>query len=480
MNVPDCLPVLCVGCLARERPAVDHAIRSLGFSALWARSQRHAVSIVSRGHYTVVLDLTRSDALPTARAIRNRNPEVVMIGLAHDSKRGQAAAALREGVVEVASKPIVASDLAHAITLGRRLRGLSPTSLLAGVGTVFVRSALMRTAIDTAWQAALSDAPTLIIGEPDTGRELIARTIHRAAGHDVSSFVKIDCANLKPGDLEIQLFGFRVEGAHAMPPDGHLITPWSSLYRAAEGTIFLKHYAALSTAGRAMLARALLLRRATVDGRRPMDLKIRVIVAAGPSAGDERACTDLCGGVPFIRLHVPPLRQRREDMALLASHVVDQICDENGVSPKILTATALALLTALPWRGNVGELRKLLRVLVARVPGGIIRVEDVLPHLTMGFGSSTEEETLHRARSRFERDYVIAALERHGGRIGETAQALGILRPNLHRKMRGLRIVRASGPAIIAEADVQCPRDPHESTNGNVQQPMLQNRSPHE
>jgi DNA-binding NtrC family response regulator len=480
MNVPDRLPLLCVGCLSRERLAVDNAVSSLGFSTLWARSQRHAVSIVSRGHNTVLLDLTRRDALPTARAIRNQNPNVVMIGLVQDAKRDHVAAALREGVVEVASKPIVASELARAITAARRLHGPSPTSLIGGVGAVFVRSAPMQTAIDTAWRAALSDSPTLIIGEPQTGRELLARTIHGVAGHDVNSFIKIDCADLKPSDLEIQLFGFRVEGAQSVRPDGHLITPWSSLYRAARGTIFLKHFASMPGSSRAMLARALLLRQASVDGRRLVDLKIRVIVAAGPSAGDERACADLCGGLAFIRLHVPPLRQRREDMGLLVSHFVDQMCQANGVSPKIMTATAIAVLTALPWRGNVGELRHLLQQLVARVPGGVIRVEDLLPYLRLGFGSSTDEETLKRARSRFERDYVIAALERHGGRIGETAQALGILRPNLHRKMRGLQIVRANGPAMIAHADVQSARITDESTQGNMQRLTLQNRSLHD
>jgi len=480
MNAPERLPLVCVGCLSRERQAVDQAISSLGLTALWAGSQRHALSIVSRGPYTVLIDLTRSDALSAARAIRNRNPEVVMIGLARDSKRDLVAAALREGIVEVASKPIVASDLGRAITAARRLRGPSSTSLLGGVDAVFVRSAPMQAAIDTAWRAALSDAPAMIIGEPDTGRELIARTIHRVAGHDDSSFVKIDCADVKPSDLEILLFGFRVEGGQAMRSEGHLITPWSSLYRAAGGTIFLKHFTGMSPAGRAILARALLLRQASVDGRRSVDLKIRVMVASGPSAGDERACADLCGAVPFIRLYVPPLRHRREDLALLASHLVDQICEVNGVPPKIMTATALALLTALPWRGNVGELRNLLQELVARVPGGIIRVEDLLPQLKLGFRSSTEEETLRRARSRFEKDYVIAALERHGGRIGETAQALGILRPNLHRKMRGLRIVRASGPAIIAHADVESASDRQESTHEDMQRPMLQNRSLHD
>jgi DNA-binding NtrC family response regulator len=480
MNVPDRLPLLCVGCLRRERPAVDHAIGSLGFSALWANSQRHALSILSNGPCTVLLDLTRPDALPAARAIRSQNPDTVMIGLAKDFKRDRVSDALREGVVEVASKPVIAPELARAITLARRLQSRASTSPVIGTDAVFVRSAPMQTAIDMAWRAALSDAPTLIIGEPQTGRELLARTIHRAAGQDVNSFVKLDCADLEPGDVEIQLFGFRLEGAQAIRSDGHLITPWSGLYRAARGTIFLKHFAAMSVSGRAMLARALLLRQASVDGRRSVDLKIRVIVAAGPSAADERACADLCVGTPFIRIHVPPLRQRREDMSLLASHLVEQICESSGVSPKILTATALALLVALPWRGNVGELRNLLTELVVRVPGGVIRVEDVLPHLALGFGSAMEEETLRRARSRFERDYVIAALERHGGRIGEAARALGILRPNLHRKMRGLQIVRASGPTMIAHADVQHSEDRHQTIHPKPATAMLRNRSPHD
>jgi two-component system nitrogen regulation response regulator NtrX len=446
MILPDRVPLLCVGCLPKERPAIDHAISSLGFSALWARNQRHAQSVLSRGLNVVLLDLTRSDSLPMARAIRSQNPEVVMIGLARDSKRDRVADALREGVVEVVSKPIIASELDSAITLARRLRTPPQSPLLANIEAVFVRSAPMRTAVDLAWRAALTNSPTMIIGEPQTGREFLARTIHRVAGQDPNSFVKVDCAELRPADIEAQLFGL------------HRTTAWSSLHRALGGTLFLKHFAAMPAAGRATLARALRLRDVSVDGRGSIDQKIRIIVAAGPSAGDERACGDLSADIPFIRLHVPPLRQRPEDISLLANHFVEQISLARGVPLKVLTGTAHALLAALPWRGNAAELRSLLQELVVHVPGRVIRLEDVLPHLRLGFGSPIDEETLQDARSGFERDYIIGALERHGGRIGETARALGILRPNLHRKMRSLQIVRASAPAVIAHADVRPPK----------------------
>lgn len=417
------------------------------------------LSTLAHAPYTVLLDLTCPDALSTIRAIRSRNPDAVIVVLADESMRDRMANAVREGIVEVASKPIVASDLLRALTAARRLRALSPASLLAVKDPVFVRSAPMRAAVDVAWRAALSSSPTLIVGEPATGREFLARTIHRVAGQDDRSFVKIDCADLAPADVEHQLFGFGPEGPPMGGYNGQRITPWSGLYRAARGTLFFKHFAAMSPTGRAVVARALRIRQASVDGRRSLDLKIRVIVAAGPSAGDQRAFGDLCTDMPFIRLHVPSLRDRREDMSLLASHFVEQIARSQGLSPKILTATAHELLAALPWRGNAGELRNLLETLVSRVPGRLIRLEDILPHLRVTFRSAGGDETLREARSVFERDYIIGALERNAGRIADTADALGVLRPNLHRTMRRLGIVRASGPASIALADIPAARE---------------------
>jgi two-component system nitrogen regulation response regulator NtrX len=448
--VQDRLPFLCLGCLPAERKTVNSVLEALGFTAVWATSQRQAQSVLSRGASTILLDLTRPDSVAAARALRSANPDIVTIGVAKNARRDRIADAVREGAVDVVSKPIAASELARAITLARRLRNPAPSSLLSNADAVFVRSASMRSALDGAWRAALDHSPTLIIGEPQTGREFLARTIHRLGGEH-GSFIHVDCAQLRPGEIEGQLHGIRTGGhARTGARSGAL---WSGFHAASVDTLFLKDFAAMPPAGRAIVARAVHLREASEGSGAPA-LKVRLIVGAGPSAGDERACGELCADAPFIRLHVPPLRHRREDIPLLASHFVECISSAHALSPKVLTDTALALLAMLPWRGNAGELRSLLEKVVVHAPSRVIRLEDILPYLRPGFGSSVEQETLRQARSSFEREYITGVLERHGGRIAETAKALGMLRPNLHRKMKSLRIVRASTPALISHAAV--------------------------
>jgi DNA-binding NtrC family response regulator len=137
------------------------------------------------------------------------------------------------------------------------------------------------------------------------------------------------------------------------------------------------------------------------------------------------------------------LRQRREDIPVLATHFLKEVC-RNGDKPlKTLTRPALTLLAALPWRGNAPELRGLLERLVLLVPQGLIRLEDVLAHTQIEGSPSPSgpDATLKQARARFERDYIAAVLPHQHGRIAEAARVRGIQRTNLYRKMRRLNLM---------------------------------------
>ena len=153
---------------------------------------------------------------------------------------------------------------------------------------------------------------------------------------------------------------------------------------------------------------------------------------------------DLYERLSLIRVDVPALRQRREDVPVLATHFLKELCKASGKPVKTLTRPALTLLAALPWRGNALELRTLLERLILLVPGGLIRLEDVLAHTQLeGNVSPTGlDATLRQARAKFERDYIAAVLQHHRGRIADAAKVLGIQRTNLYRKMRRLNLMR--------------------------------------
>ena len=158
-----------------------------------------------------------------------------------------------------------------------------------------------------------------------------------------------------------------------------------------------------------------------------------------------RVRDDLFRRLSVIRIDMPPLRSRREDIPALANYFVREICAVLRVPPKTLSRPALSLIAALPWRGNAVELRALLESVVAGLAGGRgIGLEDVLAHVRLDGGAVVfgKGGTLRQARARFEREYIAAVLEQHRGRISEAAKALGIQRTNLYQKMRSLKVAR--------------------------------------
>jgi DNA-binding NtrC family response regulator len=163
-------------------------------------------------------------------------------------------------------------------------------------------------------------------------------------------------------------------------------------------------------------------------------------MAAWTSSGDEADLSGLRGDLrerlTAIRIDLPPLRQRPDDIPLLATHFLKEACQQHGVAMKTLTRPALTLLAALPWRENARGLRTLVDRLAQMTPSGLVRLEDVLVHFRLDgdFGPATE--TLRDAKMRFEREYIGTVLRQHRGRMGETAASLGIQRTNLYRKVR--------------------------------------------
>jgi DNA-binding NtrC family response regulator len=161
------------------------------------------------------------------------------------------------------------------------------------------------------------------------------------------------------------------------------------------------------------------------------------------AVADGRVRADLFKRLSVLRIDMPPLRQRRDDIPALANYLLREICGTRGIPPKTLSRPALSLITALPWRGNAVELRLMLESTVAGLAGGKgIGLEDVLAHVRLDGGAAVfpSAGTLRQARARFESEYIAGVLAQHHNRISDAAKALGIQRTNLYRKMRSLRV----------------------------------------
>jgi two-component system nitrogen regulation response regulator NtrX len=281
----------------------------------------------------------------------------------------------------------------------------------------------------------------LIHGEAGLELAEVARAIHgrsRRAGQ----CVQLDCGAAEPSFVERELFGH----PGRRTADVEAIGAQSALARAAGGTLYLGDVSELSTAAQARLARVARDGEVWVGGADTRALDVCLIAALSgdldAEVHDGRLRRDLLRHFTRSRVVVPGLRRRAEDIPLMVNALVAVLCDEAHTERKTVTQPAITLLAAMPWHGNLVELRHALGRIVGSVPGDRIRLEDVLAHV--GFDTTRAATgpagTLRAARQQFEREYIALVLRRHQGRVGDAARALGIQRTNLYRKARQLGI----------------------------------------
>jgi DNA-binding NtrC family response regulator len=363
------------------------------------------------------------------------------------------------GMADVFARTLGARRVANAIEreMKYEARESIPAALENG-DDLYGHSLAMRDVMAVIARAAGMRAGVLIRGEEGTGRQVAARAIHTMQQTGDGAFVSVDCAACDGEELDIELFGppppdaGTGHGSHGAPSKGNLerISRQGRLFNARGGTLYLKHVAEAPTRVQARLARLLRDREAIVtETGETTGVDVRPMAGVDPAfetaVQDGRVREDLFRRLSVIRIDMPPLRNRREDLPALANYFLREICAGLRVPPKTLSRSALSLLSALPWRGNAAELRRLLDSIVTGMQGGRgIALEDVLAHVRLdgGAGVFTSGGTLKQARSAFEKAYIATVLEQHRGRISDAARTLGIQRTNLYRKMRVLRVSR--------------------------------------
>lgn len=440
-----------------DRGEVAALLRQMGFQTVHAEGPE-AIDALREPITLCLIDLRQNgDALRAARAVRAQHPHAIVIGIADTSRPTAAADAIRAGVFDVLPRPPAAVDLAALLANAREqaaqaAAGAHKTADTATYGIVGTSPA-MRLVMDLVQRAASGRCGIVICGERGSGREMIARAIHAHGASRGAPFVKIDCSVPAPEELELHLFGAVNRRSGAGAPERRSLERLGrhcQIHDAAGGILFLESAVELPARVQARLMRVLRDREVFLDeDRDPTPLDVRPIASVEgtiEAALDEgRIRTDLYERLSLIRIDVPALRQRREDIPVLATYFLKEVCRANGKPIKTLTRPALTLLSALPWRGNAPELRGLLERLILLVPQGLIRLEDVLAHIQLeGSISPTGfDATLRQARAKFERDYIAAVLQHQHGRIPEAARVLGIQRTNLYRKMRRLNLMRA-------------------------------------
>jgi len=282
----------------------------------------------------------------------------------------------------------------------------------------------------------------LIYGESGVGKELVARAIHRSSQRAEGPFVEVNCAAIPEDQIESELFGHRRTGL-----DGTLDHKIGKLQKAHGGTFFLDEVGDMSLKTQAKLLRALDEHRFEPIGA-PHSIQVDARVIAATNKNLEREIErgnfreDLFYRLNVIPFTVPPLRDRAEDIAHLASHFLNEYAISYGRKPKELSDEAIEALRGYTWPGNVRELRNLMERLIILHPQRRIEVR----HLSLDGGrkqaapKSDGFTTLHEVKEAAERDYILKKLDETNGNVTRASELLGLERSILYRKMKALGI----------------------------------------
>jgi DNA-binding NtrC family response regulator len=293
-------------------------------------------------------------------------------------------------------------------------------------------------------RAASLDVGVLLTADRGADIDSVARELHGRSRRAAAPFVVVQCEGGDAPRLGDVLFG-KTFPAPPGAPDLESFAHDSRLAAARGGTLFLQDVTELPAAIQARLARIARDGEVLVEGQ-PIATDVRLIASASPAVDADvhahRLRSDLFRRLSAVRIDLPALRDRQEDVPVIAARLLEEVLTDRGLKPRAFTQAALALVAAVTWPGNLGELRAAI-TRVAGEPGDHdIQVEHLLPALQLQRAPVRFVPTgnLREARLRFERDYISAVLQHHAWRMADAAETLGIQRPNLYRKARQLGI----------------------------------------
>jgi two-component system, NtrC family, nitrogen regulation response regulator NtrX len=282
----------------------------------------------------------------------------------------------------------------------------------------------------------------LIYGESGTGKELVARSLHAASLRSKGAFVEVNCAAIPEELIESELFG-HVKGSFTGASEDKI----GKFAKADGGTLFLDEVGDMSLRTQSKVLRVLEEQRfERVGSNQTTNVDVRVIAATNKNLEQEIGRNafrqDLFYRLNVIPFFVPPLRDRKEDIPVLARYFLAEFSAEYGKKTRELTDGAMEILLRYPWPGNVRELRNLVERLVIVCPQARIEPHHLPPELFRGVAESPQQpySTLHEARSAYEREFILRKLQEHRWNMTQTASALGLERSHLYRKMKSLGI----------------------------------------
>jgi two-component system, NtrC family, nitrogen regulation response regulator NtrX len=407
-------------------------------------ARRHAHWLTSEG-YLIDVRLPDGDGVELLGELRAQGVAAPVVMISGHATVALAVAATRAGAYDFLEKPlardrvlVALKNALAAFALDRENRRLRE---LAGAGGRLVgASPALLSAVAQVRRAAPSDVTVLLEGETGTGKELLATLLHEESQRAGGPFVKVNCAAI-PGELvESELFGHE-RGAFTGAGQSYR----GRFEQADKGTLFLDEVGDLAAAAQAKLLRVLEDGRFhRLGGEREIEVSVRVVAATHRDleamARDGAFRSDLLYRLRVMPVRVPPLRERREDIAALARHFASEFARRNSTRPKEMSAEVLAALEAHDWPGNARELRNTVERMMILAPGAVLTAAELPRELRGPAGEG--KSGLRGTRDEAEREYLTSALNEHGWNVSAAARALGLERTHVHKRIRALGLRR--------------------------------------
>ncbi len=430
-----------------------------GYGTRTARDSDAALNeIKSRRPNLVFLDIwlqgSRLDGLQLLDSVKEIHPELPVVMISGHGNIETAVAAIKRGAYDFIEKPFKADRLVlvadRALETSRLKREVRELKAITPVSTSMIGRS---PAINQLRQAVEKIAPTnsriMIVGPSGSGKELAARHLHSLSGRSSGPFVVINAAAITPERMEIELFGVEQSNGTQQRKVG-------ALEEAHGGTLFIDEIADMPRDTQNKILRVLVDQTfQRVGGSTKVAVDVRIVSSTSRNIEAEIAAghfrEDLYHRLSVVPVRVPPLAERREDIPELVTHFMEQISQSTGLPQRKIGGDAMAVLQSHDWPGNVRQLRnnvERLMILAGGDPEATISanmlpqdVGSMVPSMPNGNGGEQLMGLpLREARELFEREYLLAQINRFGGNISRTAEFVGMERSALHRKLKALGI----------------------------------------
>lgn len=427
------------------REAIRGILEEEGYRVVLADSIKAMKEKVDKEHFhCVLLDLWLPDGngLEYIPYLREKLPSSAVVVITGHGKTEHAVRAVKDGAYDFLEKPFSMERL--LLTLERAIREtIKPLNLVEDL--LIGQSKPMLQVKELIKKVAGTDASVLILGESGTGKELVAKSIHELSGRKDRAFVAINCASLPDELVEAELFGYE-KGAFTSATQRKP----GKLELSHGGTLFLDEIGDLSLKAQAKLLRVLETKEFTrLGGTQVISSDFRLVCASNKDLKEEvkkgNFREDLFHRISVFVIELPPLRERGEDILLLAEYYLDKFLKDYRKPPKYLTEGAKEVLLSYEWKGNVRELKNLMERLAILHEGTQISERDIRRLLGVDvavgdFSSILLEKDFKRAKREFERLFIERRLKENNYDLKKTAEDMGIDLSNLYRKIKQYEI----------------------------------------